>query len=154
MSSNTTTNTTSSNPIPTDPTPTDLTPSSPTPPNPTHHASLAPLLTNYSILITRLDDLLWILINVRLESPYEDMPGPVLEKTRDDLQTARGQYVEAVTYWKERGKKGEKLDESFERIVRVEMEECEGLVGRVIERLRGEEKCLNVIAPEGLVRED
>jgi hypothetical protein len=104
-----------------------------------YHASLAPLLTRYSILITRLDDLLYIIVHVRLQSPHEELPRSVLEKMRNDLNTARKQYVQALTYWKDRrigGRKmDEKLDESFERVVSAEMEQCDVLIARVYRQL-------------------
>jgi hypothetical protein len=110
-----------------------------TSPTSAYHASLAPLLTRYSVLITRLDDLLYIIVHVRLRSPREELPHSVLEKMRDNLKTARKQYVEALTCWKDRrigGRKmNEKLDESFERVVLSEMDQCEALIARVYGQL-------------------
>jgi hypothetical protein len=104
-----------------------------------YHASLAPLLTRYSILITHLDDLLYIIVHVHLRFSHKRLPRSVLEKMRDDLETARKQYVEALTYWKDRRiggeKMHEKLDESFERVVSAEMEQCDALIARVYGQL-------------------
>ena len=93
-----------------------------------NHISLAPLLTQYSILVTRLDELMNV-VQMRMQpADDDDMPYSVLEKMQNDLTSARMKYVEAVRYWKERHKGGregcETLDESFERVVRLEMEEC------------------------------
>jgi hypothetical protein len=58
---------------------------------------------------------------------------------RNDLNTARKQYVQALTYWKDRrigGRKmDEKLDESFEWVVSAEMEQCDVLIARVYRQL-------------------
>jgi hypothetical protein len=85
-------------------------------------------------LITPLDDLLDV-VQMRLQSADDDMCLYVLGTMSDDLTSARKKYVEALRYWKERQecgrKRNEKLDESFERIVRMEMEECDALIERV-----------------------
>jgi hypothetical protein len=58
---------------------------------------------------------------------------------RDDLKTARKQYLEALTYWKDRRvgeiKMTKKLDESFERVVSAKMEQCDVLIARVYRQL-------------------
>jgi hypothetical protein len=108
-----------------------------------YYASLAPLLTSYSVLTTRLDDLNDI-VQLRLQTPDNKLPHPVLEKMQSDLTTAKTRYVEAMGYWKDQrvgGRKGgEKVDESFERVVTVEIEECDALIESVQRQLKGSEK--------------